>query len=314
MRRTGGAMSPDISVILCTWNRATLLKDALDALLSQHRPPPHEIVVVDNGSTDHTREHVEQRSRSHSQLRYVYEPRQGLSFARNTGVDVTSGSIVAFTDDDVRVEKNWLESLQGAFARHPEAACVGGPVRPMWPGADVPRWLTERHWAPLGVQDYGATEIRVDATTPICLIGANLAFRRNVLDAIGGFSTEVQRIGNGAGSTEDHECHLRVWRSGRFGIYDPTVQARAIVIPERVRKAHHRRWHYGHGRHIARMHLPDIERSRVRLFGAPIHLLRQAATDLRGWMQLTASHDVAGAFERETRLWFTAGFLRERWG
>jgi hypothetical protein len=148
----------------------------------------------------------------------------------------------------------------------------------------------------------------------LCLIGANLAFRREVLEALGGFDPAVQRVGDGAGSTEDHEFHLRLWDSGRFGIYDPRVSVDAVITPARIEKSHHRTWHFGHGRHLARMRLPEIERSRRRLFGAPVHLLRQAARDLRDWVYLELQHDQAGAFEREARLWFTAGFLRERWG
>jgi glycosyltransferase involved in cell wall biosynthesis len=314
MLRIGGAMSPDISVVLCTWNRAALLGDALAALLAQHDPPTFEILVVDNASTDDTRAVVERHAATDPRIRYVREHRQGLSYARNTGIALSRGSIVAFTDDDVRVGADWLRALRAAFERHPDAACIGGPVRPVWPTADVPRWLTERHWAPLGVQDYGAHELRVDASLPLCLIGANLAFRREPLQAIGGFALNVQRVADAPGSTEDHECHIRLWQAGRFGVYDPLVQVRALVESTRVGKAHHRRWHFGHGRHIARMRLADIEESRFKLFGAPAHLLRQASRDLRDWIRLALRHDAAGAFEREVRLWFTAGFLRERWG
>ena len=307
-------MSPEISIVLCTWNRAPLLDRALDALLGQQDPPPYEIIVIDNASTDDTRALVEGRAATDSRIRYVYEGRQGLSYARNTGVNVSRGSLIAFTDDDVRVGSDWLRTLQAAFARHPDASCVGGPVTPVWPTADVPRWLTERHWAPLGVQDYGHHELRVDGSVPLCLIGANLAFRREALDAVGGFAPEVQRVADTPGSTEDHECHIRLWQSGRFGIYDPAVRVRALVTSTRVAKSHHRRWHFGHGRHIARMRVADVERSRVKVFGAPAHLLRQALRDVRDWIGLVIRHDAGGAFEREVRLWFTAGFLRERWG
>ena len=91
MRRIDGAMSPDISVVVCTWNRASLLGEALDALLGQQDSPRYEIVIVDNASTDRTRTVVEQRVASDSRIRYVHEGRQGLSYARNTGIAVTSG-------------------------------------------------------------------------------------------------------------------------------------------------------------------------------------------------------------------------------
>lgn len=307
-------MSPELSVILCTWNRATLLDGALAALTRQADAPPHEILVVDNASTDDTRQVVARHAAANPSLRYAFEQRQGLSYARNAGIALTRAPLVAFTDDDVRVGGDWLRGLHGAFARHPDAACVGGPVLPIWPPAGVPLWLTERHWAPLGVQDYGNHELRIDASTPVCLIGANLAFRREAIQALGGFDPAVQRVGDGGGSTEDHDYHIRLWQSGRFAVYDPRVRADAVITPARIEKTHHRTWHFGHGRHLARMRLPEIERSRIHVFGAPVHLLRQAACDVRDWVALSVRRDAAAAFERELHLWFTAGFLRERWG
>src|SRR5918993_5353201 len=79
MRRTGGVMSPDISIVVCTWNRASLLGEALDTLLDQHDAPQHEVIVVDNASTDDTRDVVERRAVIDSRIRYAYENRQGLS-------------------------------------------------------------------------------------------------------------------------------------------------------------------------------------------------------------------------------------------
>jgi glycosyltransferase involved in cell wall biosynthesis len=313
MRRTAGAMSPDISVVLCTWNRAALLDDALRALTTQEDAPPHEIIVVDNASTDGTADVAQRYALRCPHLRYVFEARPGLSFARNTGIASSTGRIVAFTDDDVRVGPGWVRTIAAAFARDAQAGCAGGPVLPAWEAA-VPAWLTERHWAPLGIQDYGDAPLRVDASRPICLIGANLSFRRDVLDAIGGFDPTLQRVGNGAGSTEDHECHIRLWQAGFHGIYDPALRVQAIVPAARLSKRHHRAWHYGHGRHIARMRIREIEASGWRFFGAPGHIIRQAFADFGEWLTGIIRGDGSRAFEREIRLWFAAGFLRERWG
>ena len=305
-------MSPEISIVLCTWNRAGLLAGALDALLDQDDPPPHEILVVNNASTDGTASVIAARAAGHPQLRALSEPRQGLAFARNTGSAASRAPLIAFTDDDVRVGRGWMRAMASAFDRYPDASCIGGPVLPVWPGR-VPRWLTERHWAPLGAQDYGPSPLRVDTHRPICLIGANVAFRRETLEAIGGFDPALQRVRAGAGSTEDHDCHLRLWRSGRHGIYEPALAVNAVVEPARVRKRHHRAWHFGHGRHLARMRLPDVESTRFGVRGVPGHLLRQAAADARAWVVSLLHRDATAAFEREVRLWFAAGFVLERW-
>lgn len=305
-------MTPVVSVVLCTWNRAALLDGALTALVSQHDAPPHEILVVDNASPDDTAAVIQRYAERFPHVRPIYEARPGLSFARNAAVRDARGSVVAFTDDDVRVNPDWVAELAEAFIRWPAAACVGGPVLPQWP-EPVPAWLTPRLWAPLGIQDYGDRPLQVDAQRPICLIGANLAFRRAALDAIGQFNPAVQRIGEFGGSTEDHELHLRLWSAGLHGMYVPDLRVASVVLPQRLRKAHHRAWHYGHGRYVARMQIPEIEATRVgRIGGVPTHMLRQAASDAWGWLASCLAGNAASAFERESRLWFVAGFVRER--
>ena len=305
-------MSPTLSVVLCTWNRFELLDNALEALAAQRDAPSHEIIVVDNGSPDRTREVVERFAASHPQVRYLLEARPGLAYARNAALQSATGSLIAFTDDDVRVEADWMARIRDAFERWPDASCVGGPVAPLYL-EPIPDWLTRDQWAPLGVQDYGTEAFRVDQARPVCLIGANLAFRRSALEAIGNFNASLQRIGNGGGSTEDHELHLRLWAAGLHGVYDPSIKVAAVVMPERLRKAHHRAWHFGHGRHVARMRIPDMEASQVgRVLGVPAHLFRQAAIDAWGWIKSKAMGDTARAFAREVHLWFIAGFIRER--
>lgn len=302
-----------VSVVLCTWNRASLLPGALAALLTQRNPPPHEIIVVDNASSDETPRVVQQLAARHSRLRYILELQKGLSYARNTGVRASSGHVIAFTDDDVRVAPGWLRAIDEALRRYPDASCFGGPVLPEWKGP-VPSWLTAEQWSALGVQNYSAEPFTVDPARPVCLIGANLIVRREALEAVGPFDPSVQRVGDGIGSTEDHEFHVRLWATGRHGIYDPSLRVNTIVSAERLAKTYHRRWHYGHGRHIARMRLPDMERTRRRVLGIPAHLLRQAATDAIASVADRVRRDEARAFDRELRLWFAAGFIRERLG
>jgi glycosyltransferase involved in cell wall biosynthesis len=306
------AEPPLLSVVLCTWNRAPLLDGALRALVAQCDPPPHEILVVDNASTDDTRVVVERFCVEHPQVRYTFERRPGLSHARNTGVSATTGRAVAFTDDDVRASPGWLRAVASALRAYPDAACLGGPVLPAWTGP-VPAWLTAEQWSALGAQNYSAEPFRVDHARPLCLIGANLVVRRDALAAVGPFDPAVQRVGDGIGSTEDHEFHVRLWATGRHGVYEPSLGVEAVVASERMAKRYHRRWHFGHGRHIARMRLSDMERTRRRILGVPAHVIRQAASDGVAALRHALAGDEAAAFDRELKLWFAAGFVRERW-
>lgn len=304
--------APVLSVVLCTWNRAALLGGALEALGRQVDPPPHEILVVDNASEDHTPGILADAARAMPVLRPLREPRPGLSHARNAGVAAARGTLVAFTDDDVRVGESWMRRVAAAAARYPDAAFLGGPVRPAW-GAPVPSWLTTAHWAPLGIQDHGSEPFRVDRLRRVCLIGANLIVRREALAAGGAFDPRVQRVGAAGGTTEDHELQARWWAAGLHGLYVPDVDVHALVGPERLQKSYHRAWRFGHGRHIARMRLPEIETSGRRVLGVPGHVLRQAAADAGRLAGAIVCGRLDQAFEHEARLWFAAGFLRERW-
>src|SRR5690606_1928154 len=136
-----------VTIVLCTFNRAESLQGALERLLEQTPgSPPHEIIVDDNNSTDRTRGVAERfRARARPmQMQYVFEPRQGLSYARNAGIAASGAPIVAFTDDDVRVSANWVTVIHRTFAAHPEITCLGGRTLPVWP-MTPPSWLTPQH-------------------------------------------------------------------------------------------------------------------------------------------------------------------------
>lgn len=301
---------PRLSVVLPTYNRAALLRRALDALLGQTAPPDAcEIVVVNNNSSDGTAAML--AAVGDPRIRVVCELRQGLSHARNAGIAAASADIIAFTDDDVEVAADWAEQLLAAFDAHPEADGVGGRVMPSWDG-EPPRWLTRAHWAPLALQDHGSEERRFDRTTPIGLVGANVAFRRSVFARIGDFAAHVQRVKDGIGSTEDHELLCRLYAAGGRMIYTPQVIVHARVQQERFDRSYHRKWHEGHGRFSALMRLPELERARLALLGVPGHLLRSAAADAGAWLRSVVRADWDGAFLAELRLRFFKGFVRAR--
>src|SRR3982751_1539278 len=241
-------MGPEISVVLSTYNRGPLLERALRSVLAQQQPaaPAFELIVVDNNSTDGTRAIVERVAAEDARVRYVFEARQGLSHARNAGIVQARGAFVAFTDDDVRAEADGLSAIVRAFEEHPAADVVGGRVLPMWP-SPPPAWLTRDHWGPLALVDHGEHPIAITSGHSIGVVGANMAFRRGVFDAVGVFATDFQRVKDGIGSLEDHEFLLRVYRSGRQGVYDPRIVVHAEVQPNRLDPGYHRRWHRGHG-------------------------------------------------------------------
>ena len=150
---------PDISVVVCTYNRAALLREALRSLFAQKAENiSYEIIVIDNNSSDDTPATVESlKSESPVPLRYFRESRQGNAYARNAGVEQSEASIIAFLDDDCTADENWLTTIKCAFDRDPELDFVGGRVLPVWE-SDPPSWLNTSHWAPLALLDYGTED------------------------------------------------------------------------------------------------------------------------------------------------------------
>jgi len=305
-----------ISVNVCTYNRHTLLRQALESLLAQQLDDDirYEVIVVDNNSTDETRQVVDEFiGRGHHHVRYLFERQQGLSYARNAAVAAARAPIVAFTDDDVRVPPAWVQTIKRSLDRHPEVDCVGGKIVPVWP-APPPVWLTKRHWGPLAIVDYGNQPFYVSARNRLCLLTANMAIRKEALDQIGRFRPQLQRVRNRIGSMEDHELLLRLWKVHRQGMYIPELVAASEVEVDRLSKAYHRRWHFGHGYFYALARLEDMERSRIGSFiGVPAHLYRRAAVDAARWLGNVVRGNLDRAFDYEVALQFFAGFLKRRY-
>jgi glycosyltransferase involved in cell wall biosynthesis len=312
----------DVSVVMSTYNRCELLPKALESVLIQeHGEVRFEVIVVDNNSTDRTREVVESFiARGHSNLRYIFEGRQGLSYGLNAGITSARGEIIALTDDDICVARNWVVSIKRTFDEHPEVDFIGGKVLPVWK-ASPPAWLTRQHWAPLAITDPGDDIFYVNKRRPHCLIGKS--FRRTVFEEIGLFSPELGRIKDGIGSAEDHDLQMRIWRAGGQGMYAPDVVFTSEIDPERLTKAYHRRWHIGHGKFCAMMRIietsgPDGELAeelpdQIKLFGVPGFLYRSLLLEIGRWLAALVRKPENLSFECENQVRYLIGYIRKRY-
>jgi glycosyltransferase involved in cell wall biosynthesis len=162
---------PLVSVVICTFNRKRLLKDCLNSVLKMDYPKSlYEIIVVDGGSRDGTEELCKRFPR----IKFIIEKRLGLARARNKGAEVASGSIIAYTDDDCIVDKQWLMQLVCGFKSFKSVVGVGGVVCPLISEIIPDKILVK---PALGLVDDGE-KIKL---TP-CLIGANFAFRKEIFE------------------------------------------------------------------------------------------------------------------------------------
>lgn len=304
----------DISVLMTTHNRCNLLTAALQSLLTQEAGGArYEVIIVDNNSTDQTRQVIESLiQRGHSNLRYIFEPRQGISHGRNAGIAHARAPIIAFTDDDVRVASDWVVNIKRTFDKHSEVDFVGGKILPQWPH-EPPSWLTHDHWWPLALLDQGDTPFYVNAARPMVLPTANAAFRRNVFSRVGLFSEDFS-------GREDHELMLRLWRQGRQGLYQPAIIVTADVQPSRMTKSYHHQWNYRTGRFNSMMRLNEIMGSDGRLMekptngitilGVPGYIYRQLMSEGLYWCKSLTQE--SRRLQHENHIYYLIGYITKR--
>ncbi len=224
-----------ISIIISTLNRADLLPQALESLMRQRGlSVPAEILVVDNGSTDDTATMMATVAQTPSlPIRYLHEPRTGLSYARNTGIANARGEVVAFLDDDAWAEPEWLSLLWKVHASDPAIACVGGKIVLDWPDCQRPRWLRPSFLGYLGTYDLG-NQSRDLSPRDLLPFGGNISFRRSTLEALGGFRNDLGRSGNRLGAGEEGELCLRLLQAGYRVVYEPDAVVHHLVLPYKL--------------------------------------------------------------------------------
>lgn len=298
----------DVSVVLNTYNRAKMLGPALESLAHQNAAGVRfEVLVIDNNSTDNTRAVVDEFRNTRPNWSYVFEPQQGVAYARNAGAARARAPIVAFTDDDVRVAPDWVAQVKRSFDEHPHADMLGGKVVPLWKSSP-PAWLSELHWAPLALLDDGDEPFYVSAEKPAVLLG--LCARGQAFMEANGFDPRFQRVKDSIGSTEDHEFQLRMLQSGKLGLYAPSVIIYAEVQEDRLRKSYHRRWHSGHGRYSAMMGTDPFPEDAPEIFGVPAFYLRQLIGHGVGWLKAVCTGREGLALAHENKVRFGVNYIR----
>ncbi len=213
----------DVSIIIATYNRASLLRETLESFFSiDTRGIEYELIVVDNNSNDNTASIATEFVSRSKRMEVVKEAVQGLSSARNRGIEAAHGNIIAFIDDDVEFGREWLKEIIKPF-RDPSVWCVTGKVRP-YGEINTPTWLPSNLNFLLSVNDYGnSRKILSGKEKPI---GCNMAFRKEVFESVGTFDPNLGRIGNKLTGGEEVLIYIKMRGLGRKAIYSPE----AIVL------------------------------------------------------------------------------------
>lgn len=242
-------MAIKISAIVCTHNREKVLEKALQSLIRQTlSQTDYEILIIDNGSTDGTRELV-RRFAATTNLRYIFEPQLGVSKARNTGWKKAQGKFIAFLDDDAVACPKWLERILNAFRTVPDAGVIGGRVNPIW-GAPRPSWLSDTMLVALSVINWSETPKFLNEQG---LVGANMSFPKRLLEEVGGFTSQLGRKGDSLLSNAESHLILKIKAKGFKEYYHPEILVEHLIPAGRLKKDWFKKRYYWQGISDARL-------------------------------------------------------------
>ncbi len=299
----------DITVIITTYNRSELLAEALDSLEQMYIPDDlsYEIIVIDNNSEDNTKEIAGKFvDRGKRNFRYVFEGNQGLSYARNRGIQEAKGKIVAFTDDDQLVDPMWISSLWKTFQEY-DTDCVGGKILYSIPES-APRWLKKfLSDEPRGVGqlDMGPKAFIVETKYDIPK-GGNMAFKKSVIQSHGCFDVHLGRKGKALLGGEETKLLRDMLGSGCSVVYQPKAVVHHLLESQKLSKSYWRNIFFGAGRTFVLMsgphgHLVDLR----HLLGS----VRRLIPCLLRWACFTAVLQFGRAFKNELIIRMELGII-----
>lgn len=277
-----------VSVVICTYTakRWTNLAAGVAAVVDQLQPGDELLVVVDHAPD------VQERARAEllGCMVIANSHGQGLSGARNTGVDAARGDVVAFLDDDALPGPGWLESLRNPFDDE-RVTGVAGAVLPDWEGGRAPRWFPMEFGWVVGCDYLGLAGHGVQVRNPI---GASMALRRGPVLAVGGFSELVGRVGELPVGCEETEISIRLAQADPgVKVLRDTSGSVAHLVPrdrQRLRYFVSRCYHEGRSKAVLSKLVgtqQGLAAERTYATRAlPLGVVRHAAATLRG--------DVAG--------------------
>ena len=219
-----------LSIVICSYNRASYISDALNSLYLQTAGlNAFEAIIVDNNSTDNTAEVFSQWRTAHTNgsFTYITETNQGASFARNTGAAAAKGQWLCFMDDDAVATPNYVENILKHIQNKPDAVGFGGRIIPKYIPAE-PTWMSYYVSSLVGNFDYAPNACAFEnGKYPL---ESNMIVKKDVYDAIGGFNTQIPgvvgtlRIGG-----EGKELFYKILALGHTIYYDPSICVHHVV-------------------------------------------------------------------------------------
>lgn len=218
-----------LTAIICTYNRAKYIGPLLESIAANDlAKEEYEILLVDNNCTDNTREVCEAFAEAHKDVnfRYVVEPEQGLSAARNKGIKEAKGDLIVYIDDDALVDEWYLRTIVEYLNAHEDIDAVGGPIIPLYE-TEEPKWMAY-HTKEL-VTGYLYQGEKVGPFKKRYPGGGNAAFRAKVFERIGLFNTNLGRKGNGLMGSEEKDIFDKMQTHNMQVLYLPKMILHHII-------------------------------------------------------------------------------------
>lgn len=264
-----------ISVIICTYNRDKYIYNVLKSLADNTLPyQEYEIVLINNNSTDRTAAECDRFHTDfpHIGFRYFTEHKQGLSHARNRGIEESEGDILVYVDDDATVNREYLQTYADFFRQHPQAWAAGGPIIPVYETQE-PDWFS--HYTKVLITGY-----LYDGNKPHPFKhgkypgGGNAAYRKEVFSITGLFNPELGRKGNSLIGAEEKDIFDKMTQAGMIFHYLPTAILYHIIPEKKLTREHFNRLTYSIG---------QSERMRTRSVSATKYMKRLISECIK-WM------------------------------
>ena len=223
-------MKSFITIIICTYNRFTLLDKALESLANQTLgKSDFQVLIIDNNSNDNTREIVE-KWRNKLDLKYIFEPKQGLSQARNRGIIEAKTEYIGFIDDDAIADPDWIKNTINIIERD-RPQIFGGPIYPFYQ-SKKPKWFLDRY----ETRSYGEKIKTLDLYEN--LSGSNIFFKRNIFKIIGWFDPSFGMKGSVIGLGEESQLQRQAKDRNIRVIYYPNLKVIHLVPGFKVKVAY----------------------------------------------------------------------------
>ena len=268
-----------LSVILCTYNRDKYIYNVLRSIADNDYPHNlYEIVLVNNNSTDNTQAECQRFQADYPDItfRYLVEPSQGLSYARNCGITNALGDLLVYVDDDATVNPQYLRTYADFFQRNPDAVAAGGPILPVYETQE-PSWMSHYTRQLITGRLYLGSRQR-QFPRGAFPGGGNACYRKTVFDAVGPFNVQLGRKGNSLIGAEEKDLFDKMTTRGMHFYYLPNAILYHIIPPHKLTPDYFQRLTYGIG---VSEHYRTLQISRKKYLSRLLkELIKWAATIL----------------------------------